>query len=110
MEIYVDDDTKLTLHGLQQYYIRLGEAEKNRKLIELLDALEFNQVVIFVNSTARANALDALLSECNFPTICIHGSMKQNERCVPLLCSLAMPARITHAHCFKQRLKCFVNC
>ena len=22
MEIFVDDDTKLTLHGLQQYYIR----------------------------------------------------------------------------------------
>ena len=25
MEIYVDDDTKLTLHGLQQYYIKLEE-------------------------------------------------------------------------------------
>ena len=25
MEIFVDDDTKLTLHGLQQYYIRLEE-------------------------------------------------------------------------------------
>jgi ABC-type multidrug transport system permease subunit len=24
MEIFVDDDTKLTLHGLQQYYIKLG--------------------------------------------------------------------------------------
>jgi len=44
MEIYVDDDTKLTLHGLQQYYIKLGESEKNRKLNDLLDALEFNQV------------------------------------------------------------------
>ena len=30
MEIFVDDDTKLTLHGLQQYYIRLDEAAKNR--------------------------------------------------------------------------------
>jgi len=39
----------LTLHGLQQYYIRLNESEKNRKLNDILDSLEFNQVVIFVS-------------------------------------------------------------
>ena len=43
MEIYVDD-SKLTLHGLQQHYVKLKDAEKNRKLFELLDVLEFNQV------------------------------------------------------------------
>jgi len=80
MEIYVDDDTKLTLHGLQQYYIKLGESEKNRKLNDLLDALEFNQVVIFVSKVARANELNRLLTECNFPSICIHSGMKQEER------------------------------
>merc|ERR1711910_156240 len=48
MEVFVDDDTKLTLHGLRQHFIELTEAEKNRKLFDLLDALEFNQVVIFV--------------------------------------------------------------
>lgn len=47
-EIFVDDESKLTLHGLQQYYCKLQEAQKNRKLNDLLDALEFNQVVIFV--------------------------------------------------------------
>jgi len=45
MEVYVDDDTKLTLHGLQQHYIKLQDREKNRKLFDLLDALEFNQVL-----------------------------------------------------------------
>ena len=44
MEVYVDDETKLTLHGLQQYYVKLQDREKNRKLFDLLDALEFNQV------------------------------------------------------------------
>lgn len=44
LEIYVDDETKLTLHGLQQYYVKLEEKEKNRKLNDLLDSLEFNQV------------------------------------------------------------------
>jgi superfamily II DNA/RNA helicase len=53
MEIYVDD-SKLTLHGLQQHYVKLAENEKNRKLNELLDALEFNQVVVFVKSVQRA--------------------------------------------------------
>ena len=46
MEVYVDDDSKLTLHGLQQHYVKLKDNEKNRKLFELLDLLEFNQVKI----------------------------------------------------------------
>merc|ERR1712227_1126413 len=80
MEIYVDDDTKLTLHGLQQYYVKLQEAEKNRKLNDLLDALDFNQVVIFVKSVQRAVALDKLLVECNFPSIAVHSGLSQEDR------------------------------
>lgn len=82
MEIYVDNDAKLTLHGLRQYYIQLAPAEKNRKLNDLLDALEFNQVVIFVSKVVRANELDRLLRECNFPSVVVHGRIKQEERCV----------------------------
>ena len=44
MEVYIDDEAKLTLHGLRQHYVKLKDAEKNRKLFELLDVLEFNQV------------------------------------------------------------------
>mmetsp|Transcript_34237 Transcript_34237/g.54861 ORF Transcript_34237/g.54861 Transcript_34237/m.54861 type:complete len:268 (-) Transcript_34237:488-1291(-) len=80
MEIYVDDETKLTLHGLVQHYIKLTEAEKNRKLNDLLDALMFNQVVIFVKSVQRCTYLDKLLQECNFPSIAIHRGMSQDER------------------------------
>ena len=80
MEIYVEDDSKLTLHGLQQYYVKLKPEEKNRKLADLLDALEFNQVVIFVSKVVRARELDRLLKECNFPSIHIDGSMPQEER------------------------------
>lgn len=80
LEIYVDDQTKLTLHGLQQYFIKLEEGEKNRKLNDLLDALEFNQVVIFVSKISRANELNRLLVECNFPSIAIHSGLKQEER------------------------------
>jgi ATP-dependent RNA helicase UAP56/SUB2 len=80
LEIYVDDDTKLTLHGLKQYYIKLSESEKNRKLNDLLDVLEFNQVIIFVKSTLRATELDKLLRECNFPSIAVHSGVSQEER------------------------------
>jgi ATP-dependent RNA helicase UAP56/SUB2 len=93
----VDDETKLTLHGLQQHYVKLEESAKNRKLNELLDTLEFNQVcsqeyvwsmtdllfgkvVIFVKSVARAIELDKLLVSCNFPSISIHSGLPQEER------------------------------
>merc|ERR1712146_18468 len=79
-EISVDNESKLTLHGLLQYYVKLTEKEKNRKLNDLLDALEFNQVVIFVKSVQRAVALDKLLVECSFPSIAIHSGLKQEER------------------------------
>lgn len=78
----MDDETKLTLHGLQQYYVKLEEREKNRKLNELLDNLEFNQVIIFVKTTARANELDRLLRECQFPSIAVHSGLPQDERFV----------------------------
>ena len=57
MEVYIDDEAKLTLHGLQQHYVKLKDSEKNRKLFELLDVLEFNQVCF----TATSNLL---LSTC----------------------------------------------
>jgi len=80
MEVYVDDDSKLTLHGLQQHYVKLRDNEKNRKLFDLLDALEFNQVIIFVKSVQRCMALAQLLLEQNFPAIAIHRAMTQEER------------------------------
>jgi len=88
-EITVEEESKLTLHGLLQYYCKLEEKGKNRKLNDILDALEFNQVVIFVKSVQRAIALDKLLVECNFPSIAIHSGLPQ-------------PERITRFKCFKD--------
>jgi len=78
-EIFVDDK-KLTLHGLQQHYVQLSESEKIRKLNDLLDALDFNQVVVFVKTKQRAAALDRMLKKCGFPSICVHGDLRQEER------------------------------
>jgi len=80
MEIYIDDETKLSLDGLRQHYVKLRDHEKNRKLIDLLDKLEFNQVVIFVKTTKRCSVLCKLLIEQNFPAVEIHRDMPQEER------------------------------
>jgi len=90
-----------------QHYIKLKEEEKNRKLNDLLDALDFNQVVIFVKSVSRAAELDKLLVECNFPSICIHSGMSQEERFVWLM-SMDV-AEVVSIHCFGWRLIFFIG-
>eukprot|EP00928_Gymnodinium_smaydae_P019131 TRINITY_DN1730_c0_g1_i1.p1 TRINITY_DN1730_c0_g1~~TRINITY_DN1730_c0_g1_i1.p1 ORF type:complete len:440 (+),score=142.91 TRINITY_DN1730_c0_g1_i1:123-1442(+) len=71
-EITVESEAKLTLHGLLQYYQKVTEKTKIKSLIDLLDALEFNQVVIFVKSVKRALALDGVLNENKFPSMTLH--------------------------------------
>jgi ATP-dependent RNA helicase UAP56/SUB2 len=46
----------------------------------LLDALAFNQVIIFTNRVDRAKKLVELLKLKLFNPICIHSSLKQEER------------------------------
>ena len=79
-EIFIDNEEKLRLEGLQQHYCQREENQKNSKLLELLDNLQFNQVIIFVKSTQRCRALAAFLQEQNFPAIEIHGGISQPER------------------------------
>lgn len=66
MEVYVDDEAKLTLHGLQQHYVKLKENEKNKKLFELLDVLEFNQVLFAVLNLAQETLCAELLKTEDF--------------------------------------------
>lgn len=80
MELLIDFESKLTLHGLRQHYVKVRDNEKNRKLIDLLDSLEYNQVIIFVKSVPRCIALSDLLNEQAFPSIAIHSGMNQEER------------------------------
>jgi superfamily II DNA/RNA helicase len=84
-EICINDGSKLALHGLQQYYVQLEEGKKNRKLVDLLDALDFNQVVIFVRSVQRCETLNKILNDQSFPSIAVYGGygsrrMNQQER------------------------------
>jgi len=80
LEIYVDQQSKLTLHGLIQYYINVEENAKSRKLVDILDAVDFHQCIIFVNTVTRCETLNALLRKCKFPSVGVHGGMDQAER------------------------------
>lgn len=46
----------------------------------MIDALQFNQVIIFVKSTARADALTKLLQKNSFPAAAIHSGLTQQQR------------------------------
>uniref|UniRef100_A0A7S0DXR8 RNA helicase n=1 Tax=Hanusia phi TaxID=3032 RepID=A0A7S0DXR8_9CRYP len=78
-EILIDMD-KLSLHGLSQFYIKLEESQKTRKLTDLMDILEFNQVVIFVRDKRRCHSLNKILQESKFPSIELHSDMEAAER------------------------------
>lgn len=79
-EVFVDNEAKLTLHGLKQFYKTLTEAEKNKLLTKLLDDIDFNQCCIFVRTTQRAEALAKLLTGLNFPVTTVHSNIDQPER------------------------------
>ena len=36
-EVLIENESKLTLHGLRQYYVKLDEREKIAKLMDLID-------------------------------------------------------------------------
>ena len=79
-EIFIDNLNNLVLHGLKQYYVKLEDNQKTKKLTDLLDSLMFNQVIIFVKSVQYAIKLDEILRRDNFPSIAIHRDLAQEER------------------------------
>jgi superfamily II DNA/RNA helicase len=80
VEIIVKEENKEHLEKLQQFYVKLKEEDKNRKLFDILDNVQFNQVIIFVNSIIRCETLSEMLTLHNFPSIAIHASLPQEER------------------------------
>ncbi|CAK7204429.1 Suppressor of the cold-sensitive snRNP bioproteinsis mutant brr1-1 [Sporothrix eucalyptigena] len=79
-EHLVEDHVELALDGVRQFHIFLPEEKKIRKLVDILDQLDINQVMVFVKSRGRAEQLSKVLEKFNFPTCYIHGDMKQDER------------------------------
>ena len=80
VEIIVKEENKEHLEKLQQFYVKLNEDEKNRKLLDIIDKVQFNQVIIFVNNIERCEALSNILNQNSIPSIAIHADLPQEER------------------------------
>ncbi|UJR17000.1 hypothetical protein I4U23_003898 [Adineta vaga] len=80
IEIYIDDETTLINHNVRHHYVKSKENKKHKNLVDLLDKLEFLQVIIFVASVQRCAALSEFLSSQNFPAFASHRDMPTHER------------------------------
>jgi superfamily II DNA/RNA helicase len=80
IEVVIDDGKKLLLEGLQQYCVKLTEDQKNLKLVQILDSIEFNQVFVFVKSVKRAETLHSVLKDEEFPVTFSHGGLPTDIR------------------------------
>jgi ATP-dependent RNA helicase UAP56/SUB2 len=79
-EIYIDDQSKLTLHGLHQFYVEIDEKEKTKQLMQLLEKLNYNQAIIFTSKVDRAKFLNRILNKMEFESIAIFRGMSQQKR------------------------------
>ncbi|KAK1348267.1 DEAD/DEAH box helicase [Hamiltosporidium tvaerminnensis] len=79
-EVYVGDESKLTLHGLKQLYLNVSEENKKQKLEQILDTRNYSQLVIFVEDKIKARNLNTYLKERGFPSIDIHSDIITEER------------------------------
>ena len=78
--IYIDDQKRLTLHGLKQFYAELTEKQKTKMLFSLLYKVPYNQAIIFTSKVDRAKFLNKMLVDTEFPSITIHSEMSQKIR------------------------------
>lgn len=81
-EITVSSDKELTLVGLVQYYLSLEESAKIDTLVDILDSIDFRQLVIFVKDAKRSETLSKFLADLNFPNDYINGNLAQDQRFV----------------------------
>lgn len=64
-EIYVDDDTQLTLYGLKQYYVECTNSSKISTVEEILKSINYKKCIIFCNKVQNVEYLRELLIDNN---------------------------------------------
>ena len=72
---------KLNLEGIQQYFLAVNNDDgKFEALKALFEHLTVNQSIIYVNSVQRVMDLYDAMKKEDFSVVCIHSSMKREER------------------------------
>ena len=77
--IKIEEDYTI-LNRLTQFFLRVSEEEKLKKLFFILDTVPFSQCIIFVNRIDRAKKLVWLLKQDLYNPLCMNSSLKQEER------------------------------
>ncbi|ELQ76551.1 ATP-dependent RNA helicase [Trachipleistophora hominis] len=79
--LQVDEERKLTLHGLEQGYVNVIEDNKRDKLIGLIDSIrDISQCVIFCRDKRRVEVLCEHLKTKGLPAVAITSDYDTNER------------------------------
>uniref|UniRef100_A0A1J3IA53 RNA helicase n=1 Tax=Noccaea caerulescens TaxID=107243 RepID=A0A1J3IA53_NOCCA len=72
---------ELTLEGIKQYYVDVGEEEwKFDTLCDLYGRLIINQAIIFCNTRQKVDWLTEKMRSSNFIVSSMHGDKRQKER------------------------------
>lgn len=81
LKILVKDE-ELTLEGIKQYYIFLGDDEnlKLDTLCDLYKRISIGQAMVYCNKRFKVEQLTNELREENYSVAMIHGEMQQKER------------------------------
>lgn len=78
--VRVDEESKLTLYGLKQYYVELDEKDKLQKLHHVLNSNTYNQAMIFTSNKKSPTTLVNFLKTKNFQAIELHAGLSSEER------------------------------
>jgi translation initiation factor 4A len=80
VEILVSADM-LTLEGIKQYYVAMNDDQQKYEILkDIFNNVVFSQTIIYCNSVKRVQDLTEAMKMDNFPVICIHSGMTQEER------------------------------
>jgi translation initiation factor 4A len=80
VEIFVSADM-LTLEGISQFYVAMNDDQQKYEVLkDIFNSVVFSQTIIYCNSVKRVQDLTEAMKMDNFPVICIHSNMTQEER------------------------------
>ncbi|KAK6090284.1 hypothetical protein P3W45_000641 [Vairimorpha bombi] len=83
--VRVDDESKLTLYGLKQYYVEVEDNKKLDKLSEILNSTTYNQAVIFTANKFLPERLCTFLKNKGLQALDLHAGLKTDQRKTRLL-------------------------
>lgn len=71
---------ELTVPGIEQYYLMVGNSTKPEVLSRLIDANDFKIVLVFCNTKKRVDDLAAELQSRGYSAEALHGDLRQEQR------------------------------